>query len=262
MRIFDAVKNSTGLLLLAVVTSLLLTVFLASKTHAANLGVVLCGGQSTLTVTQPESDTVVTKSELAIKGSVGQAAQIEVLLDDEFNNVVPLDLGQTKYETIVQLTPGTHTIKLTAINMCDSGDDASVTLVVTYSPPPDRNADGEVIINPTDGTDGNAQLNAPQGTGGWLEPLRGVIDNGLQMLDIRSFHDTGRYSQLSVTRAIVLIIGIYLIAFGPAIHMLVRFASTLPFIRSIEDKKSLRVKAARWSIRAAGTILFVAALLL
>lgn len=262
MRIFGVVKNNAGLLLLSVVTAVVSTVLFTARADAANLGVVLCGDRSTITVTQPESDTIVTKADLTMKGSVGQAAQIEVLLDDAFNNVVPLNLGQTTFETTVQLTPGTHTIKLTAINMCDSGDDASVTLVVTYSSPPDRNADGEVINPGGDGINNSGQLSAPQGAGGLLEPLRGLVDSGLKTLDIRSFSDAGRYSQLSITRAIVLIIGIYLVAFGPSIAMLVRFASTLPFIRTIKNEKTLRIKAARWSIRIAGGILFVAALLL
>lgn len=263
MRIFAAAKNRTTPLLLSFAAALMLSVMFAPRTEAVGVGVILCGSQSNITVTEPASDNVVTEPELTIKGLVNQAAQIEVLLDDEFNNVVPLNLGQTTFETIVHLTPGTHTIKLTAINACDTGDDDATTLVVTYTAPPDRNADGEVVINPVSDGDSEAgnQLGSQEGLGGLLDPLRKTADTALKFFDIRSFDAEQNYSQLTVARALFLVVGMYIAVFGPSHRSLVRYVARLPIVRGFgSDTK--RIIAAKWVIRVVGLLLFVAALLL
>lgn len=263
MRIFAAAKNSSRLLFLSLAASLMLSVVFAVRTEAVGVGIILCGSQSNITVTEPASDNIVMESELTVKGLVNQAAQIEVLLDDEFNSVVPLNLGQTTFETIVHLTPGTHTIKLTAINACDTGDDDATTIVVTYTAPPERNADGEAEINPVgdDGTGTGDQIESPQGLDGLLAPLRGTADTVLKIFDIRSFDAEQNYSQLTVARALILAVGMYIAVFGPSHRSLVKYIAKLPIVRGLgSDRK--RTIAAKWVIRVAGLLLFIAALLL
>ncbi len=262
---FVAARRSVSAALLVIAVSFLMALaFAASRAGAVGVGIILCGSQSNITVMQPESDNVVTSPDLVIKGLVNQAAQIEVMLDDAFDGVVPLNLGQTTFETTVRLRPGTHTIKLKAINACDTGEDDTVSLVVTYSPPPERNADGEVAINPVgeDGA-GGAPVDGMQagGIAGLLEPLRAGTDGVLRIFDIRPLDGQYEGSRLSIGRAVMLAASLFLVVFGPFFARFVTFVSRLPVVRSLGKTSVKRARVAKWTIRLLGVLLFVATLL-
>ena len=255
------VDARSNILAIVALLGMTLATFLAfmnpASVGAVGVGVVLCSGNSTITVSQPESDTIVTESNVSIKGTVSQATQIEIVLDDVFDSAVPLSLGQTTYDTSVHLTPGTHTIKLTAIDACDSGQDTSTTLVITYTPPPVRNADGEVI-NPT----GSGQIIAPHSGFVLPEPFKTGVDTLLRILDIKSPQDSGGYSHLSLTRALLLTFGLYLATFGATTWAILKIVITAPIIRKIGSDVPTRTRIAKWLLRVIGILLFLGSLLL
>lgn len=227
------------------------------RAHSVGVGVILCNGQSTITVSQPESDSIVNDSSVTIKGGVSQSTQIEVALDDVFDSVVPLNLGQTTYEAAVNVTPGTHTIKLTAINACESGQDASTTLILTYTPPPVRNANGEVKIG-----DSNGQVESPQAGLSLPEPFQRGIESTLRFLDIGSTHDSDKYSRLSVVRAIFLTLGLYLATFGAVTWAILRHVIVFPILRRFGSDVPSRTIIAKWFVRIVGMLIFLASLFL
>lgn len=268
MRLFVDAKNNLLVLVAALSIALAMTFVSVYPTSvgAVGVGVVLCNGNSTITVSQPESDTIVTESDLTIKGTVSQATQIEIMLDDVFDSVVPLNLGQTTYDTSVHLTPGTHTIKLTAIDACESGQDTSTTLIITYTPPPVRNADGE-IINPAGGNNGginnsDEQITAPNSGFTLPEPFRSGVDTLLRVLDIKSPQDSGGYSHLSLTRALLLTFGLYLATFGAVTWAILKIVITAPIIRKLGRDVPTRTRIAKWFLRIVGVLLFLGSLFL
>lgn len=265
MRFFDAAKIKVAIVAVGLLASIG-AVVAPTSASAVGVGVVLCTNSSTVTVSQPQTDTVVTDSQLVVKGGVTQSSQIEVTLNDVFDSVVPLNLGQTSFETSVHLTPGTHTIKLTAINSCSPGQNGTATLVVTYTPPPERNADGEVVE-----TSGNnvgvleadtTALGAPR-SGLLPEPIQKAIDETLKFLDIGSLHERGRYSELSIVRAGILTLALYFAIFAP-LSLLIRkrVVEHFPYIQHRSRTEEGRLRLAGWVIRMAGVALFIACLFL
>lgn len=95
---------------------------------------VICHDPATISINQPVSDSVVVSPVVTVSGTVAQATQIEVKVDTQFNSIVPLDAAATDFMTTLQLAPGTHTITLTAIDVCQIGN-ASGSVVITYQAP-------------------------------------------------------------------------------------------------------------------------------
>lgn len=95
---------------------------------------IVCREGASLAISQPMSDSVVTTPGVALEGDVAQATQIEVTIDGQFNGVVPLNAAATTFTATVQLSPGTHTIQLTAVDACQI-ENATDSVVVTYQAP-------------------------------------------------------------------------------------------------------------------------------
>lgn len=114
-----------------------LMLFTPSHDAAAqsNVQVVICRETqpATLSVVSPKSDSVVSAATLVISGGVSQSHQLEVYVDGAFNSIESLPSGTSTYTTSIQLSTGTHTIKLVAVDACQVGN-AAVELVVTYQP--------------------------------------------------------------------------------------------------------------------------------
>lgn len=93
------------------------------------------GGNPTLNITTPQSDTVITELPLQVAGGVSNASQIDVSVDGNYHATVPLSSGQTSYSLSMQLSAGTHTVQLVANDICGV-QNASDGFVITYQPPP------------------------------------------------------------------------------------------------------------------------------
>lgn len=98
--------------------------------------------QPTITVSSPQSDTVVESRSLIISGSAERITQIEVSIDNNYVRTVALPSNVSTFVTNVSLTPGTQTIRLEAQPLCPGHSIASRTLVITYrqsqTPQPDQ----------------------------------------------------------------------------------------------------------------------------
>lgn len=134
----------------AIVLSLLPVGLASAQTAGAGslIGATICGSSSSIVLAQPISDSIVTLSTVSLQGSVHQASQIEVRVDGTFDSTIPISVGQTAFSGSVELSAGTHTILLTAINVC-SGSNAEATAVVTYTAPPEIPSGGGGSSTPT-----------------------------------------------------------------------------------------------------------------
>jgi hypothetical protein len=101
----------------------------------SNVQVVVCRDTqpAALSVTSPKSDSVVGTPTLIVSGAVSQSHQLEVYVDGAFNSIESLPPDVSIYTTSIQLSPGTHTVKLVAVDACQI-DNAAVELIVTYQP--------------------------------------------------------------------------------------------------------------------------------
>lgn len=98
-----------------------------------NIHAIICTDGASLQIEQPSGDSVITTSEVMLSGSVGQANQLEVYVDDQIDSIVSLPVEATTFQTTVQLAPGTRTIKIVAIDACQSKN-ATASIVMTYQP--------------------------------------------------------------------------------------------------------------------------------
>lgn len=236
MRLFAAIR-SNGANLLLFIFFLSVSVFGAvwpAPTAAAQgtmVGATVCGPESTITLDSPVSDSVVTSGTIALNGTVGQASQIEIRIDDAFDSIIPLAIGQTDFSGAVQVTAGTHTIRVTALNMC-AGPNGTASAVVTYTPPPQAPSTGtgtpttvEGVMPAVEDGDKHETINDLGPLDQVLQPLEGFA----AWLNIDTGSQTDRVGSLSVGRALTITVGMYLLVLGLAPPVLM-WASTLPVV--------------------------------
>jgi len=89
--------------------------------------------QSGMAITSPASDTIVDTTPVKVTGSVMSISQIDVSLDDVYNSTIAIAAGESQFETLVSLEPGTHTIKLLAYDSCAQQTHED-SFVISYSP--------------------------------------------------------------------------------------------------------------------------------
>ncbi|HET8884465.1 MAG TPA: hypothetical protein VFM68_03265 [Candidatus Saccharimonadales bacterium] len=140
----------------------------------SNIDVTVCDGitPATLTASLPQSDSVVTQPMVTLSGSVSQSNQLEVYVNNAFNGVEPLSARDTSYSTSVQLTAGTQTVKLIAVDTCQVGN-AMASVVLTYQP-----------VAPEPSTGGDVVTEVPGGV--VIEPVDTVTSEDAQSIDASS----------------------------------------------------------------------------
>ncbi len=119
----------------AVLISLLLVpTVLAADIKGSNVYVMLCGDAvgASVSIATPVGDSVVSQPTLVLSGSVADASQIDVKVDGVYSSTIPLSMNQTTYSAPITLGSGTHTILLTANDICGI-QDATAQIVVTYT---------------------------------------------------------------------------------------------------------------------------------
>lgn len=248
MRSF-AVKSDNRLYAVAAscgfLASLLLMLSYAGQAHAqTGVYATICVPASSISIDQPANDSTVTSSPVTIEGSVNQANQIEIYVDDEFDSILPLTIGQSTYSGTLQLPTGTHTVRVVAINSCD-GVSGEATSVVTYVVPPTQPSTGETTptgVTPTDDT--TITIGTPPAPGlttGEQQPslaglgLPPLISRPLEQLfgwlNINPIDANGDAQTLSFGRAAVIFTSMYLLVIGLA-PAAIRVIATLPFVIS------------------------------
>jgi hypothetical protein len=108
----------------------------AASANTTQIGVQVCGSANkaaSVDITEPLNDSVVNRSQVTLRANVTSASQVTVEIDGAYNGTIALGNNQTSIATDIALTEGTHTITLTANEVC-GGPDASDVVVVTYQP--------------------------------------------------------------------------------------------------------------------------------
>lgn len=98
---------------------------------------------STIQITSPKSDSTVDTATIAMKGTVSDATQITVTIDGNYSETIPLGASDTSFNFNLNLTKGTHTIKLVANDVCQI-QNSSDSVIVTFS-----GASGNGVDTPT-----------------------------------------------------------------------------------------------------------------
>lgn len=236
----SAVKNIRQLLIGVGATLIYVCTIAASPQvyaqSSSTIKATVCWASSAITLSAPVGDSVVTDANVIVKGTIEQANQIEVSIDDGFDKIIPLSSNQTTFDDTLQLTPGTHTIKFVAINTCP-GPNGSVVSVVTYTPPPQ--------VNPSSGTStptslgsgvslsGNGQVAlAQESPSTWFHDIvEAPLQRGLTWLNIDTVDSSGG-NGLPLRNAIFIAIGTYLLTMGLGVR-LGKLIIGLPFIARV-----------------------------
>lgn len=120
-----------------VIACAVLLSFGISTTNVAHalVEVMICpdSSQSKITITSPQSDSIINEPKVSISGDVTYISQIDFFIDDVYSNTVALGYSATEFLSPVSLEPGTHTIKVTATDSCSQATYTD-SVVITYEP--------------------------------------------------------------------------------------------------------------------------------
>lgn len=263
------------LLLAAAITTLFVP--RAAFAQSSSVYATLCGATSQIAIAQPVSDSTVTSPEVVVGGTVSQANQIEVYINDEFDSTIPLVIGQSTYSSTIQLPSGTHTIKVEAINSC-GGQNGEATSVITYTPPPAQASSGEGantqvassqgsgirVGTPPTVTSGDGAPMTQESTPLGLPPAIGrPLEQLLDWLNISHQDNTDGPSSLSIGRAVFVVGGMYFLVLGIAPAAARVLASSTAFVALTPHADMLRRRQlVRWGVRGVGLLILLLALFL
>lgn len=234
-----------------------------------SVGVCSSGaGGSTITIDSPgPSPYTAPQGSVQLGGAVSNATQIDIFVNGSYSATVPLDAGQTTYQTTVSVGTGTTQLRLVANDICqiESGE---ASLIVVRSgvsvpggpteptPQPPSDPQGEigsgVQIRPVDGVPATAapDVSAPGGN-----PLQRPLEDLARHLDLDATVENGG-PWVMMARFSGVTLGLTSLVFGPQILSWVA-SRGLPF--GIILTRYGRVYAA---LRLFGLTLFASALLL
>ncbi|HRJ06713.1 MAG TPA: Ig-like domain-containing protein [Candidatus Saccharibacteria bacterium] len=102
----------------------------------SGIGATVCGSNAAgaqIEITEPNDDSIVNQAAIKVRGTVSGASQIDVEIDGQYSSTVAVGPTQTSFEIEVTLSSGTHTITLTANDICQNQDDGD-SIVITYQP--------------------------------------------------------------------------------------------------------------------------------
>ena len=239
---------------------------------STTIDAILCTPASTIAITSPVSDSIVTDPSVPLEGTVTQSNQIEVYIDTVFDHIIPTTPGQTSFSDSVQLTEGTHAVKVVAINAC-AGANGESQAVVTYQKPETGGGTGDGDSSGTDtsteaGVYIGERVPSSESAGGdgddrsdLLPPLA-VMAPLLEWLNIKTA-DIGETQGLSVWRAVMMTAGMYLVTVGMA-TVVVQSVASLPALQAVLPSAPATTRG-RWvsrGFRVGGLLLVLAALFL
>jgi hypothetical protein len=269
MRLFLAARSVNRFVKAVSIISLVLVfgmVFRPMPGQAAQtiIETVICNSEqgATLSIASPESDSITDKNTIAVSGQVSQTSQIDITIDGAYDQSLAIAASQTNFEASVQLSVGTHTLELRAIDRCQV-EDATEKIVVTYQP---KASDGRGSDTPTTVVSGDSR--SVQSGGGVTIikatepgvsqsprsdlPLIGPITEGFRAIDFDTWGLNGLFG--GAIRVICIVVGGFLLVFGPL---------GFSWLTGLLRKKHLqKFWQHRTIIRSALTRLFGAALLI
>lgn len=149
------IAAKAAILALVAITLFPVSITSAQQVKDSRVEVMICptAGQSSLSIDEPKSDSVVGEPKVKIKGAAESLSQIDFFIDETYNDTIALGYSATEYEHVVSLNPGTHTIKLVAHDSCHQTTHTQ-SVVVTYAPK----------ATPSDGSDTPTDVPAAGGS--------------------------------------------------------------------------------------------------
>ncbi len=212
------------------------TVIYGHAVAQTTVGATVCTEGSSITLNEPKSDSVLTSPTVPVSGTVKQASQIEVYVDDAFDGVIPLDMGQTSFSGTVQIGSGTHTITVVALDMC-SGPNDTASAVVTFTPPPQKPSTGAetpttaggVVAPGASSVESIDDNESRWGISGQIENLMKPLESVTAWLNIDMGGEIGLSQGMPVGRAVTVTTGMYLLVVGIAPAAL-QWVGSLPVV--------------------------------
>jgi len=162
MRLLAASAKS----LLILVCAGVLVFGTANAANTIVTAIVCSTAGSTITLSQPVSDSVVNNPNITLSGTVTQATAVAVYVDGIHRSTTNLDAIGQPFSTSVAVSAGTHEIRVTSQDICNNQDGIAIA-VITYQPgavptqgpsvptvtlPPTAQAPGKATGAPVDGS--------------------------------------------------------------------------------------------------------------
>lgn len=208
----------TLLVLLAII--LMPAVAEAQQVKDTKIRVTVCpssADQSGFTIDKPVSDSVVDSVPVVVTGTVSNISQIDFLIDGVYGSSIQVSGSDSRYSHILTLTPGTHTIKLIALDSCQKYTHSrSVIITVAFATSPSKGPTTPTIVpgtgNPSTSMTPFEQKEVVQLPGQAVVPVPRSADDIAQGLDL----DTSLDTVGDILRAMIVLLGLILVAAAPA----------------------------------------------
>lgn len=223
---------------------------------------------ATITIDEPESDSVVDQKTVTLQGQVTDVSQIDVRVDGDYSHTVAIGKNQTSYQTDVSLPGGTHTIEVIGSDICNVEDPtAAVVITVKIDTPPSTGEDTPTVINPdvprdsggggvtvTDGTPTGEPVSDETGeaVGPLLPP---VIEEIIQVTDLDTIAQDG--AMRGVVRGLLFFVGAAFLVAGSSLFLLL-----IGWIKQRAVTSMVAKQVTDIGVRFTGLILIAAALVI
>ena len=265
---FTVARNNNRHYYYAFIAFVCATFYLAWSPAVVNaqqttVAATVCEASSSITLIQPVSDSTVADPSISIAGTVKQANQIEIYVDDVFDSVMPLTVGQTTFNGSVQISQGTHTIKVVAINICP-GPNGSDSGVITFEPPPNTGGGSGTGTDTTTGKKPQIPVSSEEDVLPVLpfvprEAIQ-VFEGVGQWLNIAATYEAPAAPRLTLIRATTIAVGSWLLAFGIATTVVQWLGSAIPLFANMPSTKRSRIIS--WMIRGIGLLMVLGGIFL
>lgn len=170
---------------------------------------------SSLTITAPKSDSVISQLPLELTGETTNVSQFDVSVDGSYMTTQAIASGQNDFTTSVQLASGTHTLQFVGNSICGSSQ-PSDSIVVTYQPEstPGNGDQTPTTVGPTPTTvnrqsSGVAAINSNSPP--FVQSVRRAAHALAYQLDFDDSSTTG--TSADMFRAVILLLGIIVAIF-------------------------------------------------
>lgn len=226
MRYFAAAKNNLcSFAVVGLFAGVAVSTSVGSvATATTDVYTTICVDASSVTIATPLNDSTVTEGNITLTGSVSQANQIEVYIDESYDSTIPLTIGQAAYSSQMQVPTGTHTIRVEAVNSC-GGVNGTASSVVTYTPPPSQPSVGSetpTVVGSAQQSDSPSAGVGSSGVGSVFSSLpipqsiRTPLENSLHWLgvDVTPGQVATGGGRLTPVRAAIVTVSMTVLAFG------------------------------------------------
>lgn len=265
-----AVYAKVAVVLCSLALGLGLGVPVAAEDNTVTAQVCQPDAAGQLSITAPQSDTVVRQAAVELSGDVELINQVEAYVDGSFRKVTAIASGQTTFSMTIPIPEGTHTIEVRGNQICN-GEEMRDEVVVTYEAPsspaaptrPSVGSETPTVTNPTPGSGGvvvsnpNPSEDTNSEEQNWLQRLVDwLTTNGLTswMVEFTDSDMTAKRLPVDGLRIGVFVAGLILtLGAGPLVRLLPPYAAGAWSMS--------RQRAIRYGVRGIGLCLVVVSLL-